>query len=142
MIETPASALMVESFAKYVDFFSIGTNDLTQYTLALDRTHPTLSFLADSLNPSILRLIDLIVKGASKYNKPVSVCGAMASEYLGVIALLGLGIKEISVASPAIADIKALIRTLNIQTCKETLQKCLNLESVEEIKEELKKLVI
>ena len=134
MVEVPAAALMAKEFAQYVDFFSIGTNDLTQYTLALDRSHPTLNFLSDSLNPSVLRMIQLTVSGAAAYNKPVGVCGAIASEPAGAILLIGLGVRALSVVPSAIADIKALIRNLNIKKCEEVAQKALNCKSVAEVR--------
>lgn len=134
MVEVPAAALMAEKFAKEVDFFSIGTNDLTQYTLALDRSHPTLNFLSDSLNPSVLRMIQTIVKGAATQNKPVGVCGAIASEPAGAILLIGLGVRALSVVPSAIADIKALIRNVEIKKCEEIAQKALDCKSVAEVR--------
>ena len=139
MMEVPAAALMAKEFAKEVDFFSIGTNDLTQYTLALDRSHPTLNFLSDSLNPSVLRMIDTIVRGATSQNIPVGVCGAVASEPAGAILLTGLGIRALSVVPSVVADIKALIRQLDIKKCEEVAQKALNCISVAEVRSLVKK---
>ena len=134
MMEVPAAALMAKEFAKKVDFFSIGTNDLTQYTLALDRAHPTLNFLSDSLNPSVLRMIKMIVDGARSQNIPVGVCGAVASEPAGAILLIGLGIKALSVVPSSVADIKALIRNLDTKKCEKAAQKALICESVAEVR--------
>lgn len=134
MVEVPAAALMADDFAKEVDFFSIGTNDLTQYTLALDRAHPTLNFLSDSLNPSVLRMIQLTVEGAASQNKPVSVCGAIASEPAGAILLIGLGIRSLSVVPGAVADIKALIRNIDVRHCEEVAKKVLHFPSVAEVR--------
>jgi phosphoenolpyruvate-protein phosphotransferase len=134
MMEVPAAAIMAKEFAKEADFFSIGTNDLTQYTLALDRSHPTLNFLSDSLNPAILRMVDNIVKGAKTGNIPVGVCGAVASEPAGAILLIGLGIRALSVVPSAVADIKALIRKLDIKKCEEVAHKALNFTSVAEVR--------
>ncbi len=115
MIETPASALMAEFLAKEVDFFSIGTNDLTQYTLAMDRVHPELSKEADSLHPSILRLIDTTVKGANIYNKEVGVCGNMAADPVMLTVLIALGVREVSVSPSDVASTKYLIRRLHTE---------------------------
>ncbi|MBQ3933860.1 MAG: phosphoenolpyruvate--protein phosphotransferase, partial [Elusimicrobiaceae bacterium] len=138
MMEVPAAALMAKEFAKEVDFFSIGTNDLTQYTLALDRAHPTLNFLSDSLNPSVLRMIDIINEGAKSQNISVGVCGAVASEPAGAILLLGLGIRTLSVVPSAIADIKALIRQLDIKKCEEVARKALACTNVGEVRSLIK----
>ena len=139
MMEVPAAALMAKEFAKEADFFSIGTNDLTQYTLALDRAHPTLNFLSDSLNPSVLRMIDIINHGAKSQNIPVGVCGAVASEPAGAILLIGLGIRTLSVVPSAIADIKALIRQLDVKKCEEIAHKALNSTNVGEVRSLVKK---
>ncbi len=139
MMEVPAAAIMAKDFAKEADFFSIGTNDLTQYTLALDRAHPTLNFLSDSLNPSVLRLIKIIVEGAKSTNIPVGVCGAVASEPAGAVLLIGLGIRALSVVPSAIADIKALVRKLEVKKCEEIANKALNCTSVAEVRALVKK---
>lgn len=139
MMEVPAAAIMAKEFAKEADFFSIGTNDLTQYTLALDRAHPTLNFLSDSLNPSVLKMVKFIVEGAKSENKPVGVCGAVASEPAGAILLIGLGIRALSVVPSSIADIKALIRKLDIKQCEEIANKALNCTSVAEVRSMVKK---
>src|SRR5690606_19446708 len=102
MVEVPATAIMAEQFAEEVDFFSIGTNDLTQYTLAIDRGHPTLAAQADGLNPAVLDLIGQTVRGAHKYNKWTGVCGGIASDPHAVPILLGLGVDELSVSVPSI----------------------------------------
>ena len=134
MVEVPAAALMAKEFAKEVEFFSIGTNDLTQYTLALDRSHPTLNFLSDSLNPAVLRMVQMTVQGAATQNRPVGVCGAIASEAAGAILLIGLGVRALSVVPSAIADIKALIRNLEVKKCEEVAQKALNCKNVGEVR--------
>ncbi|MBO4707612.1 MAG: phosphoenolpyruvate--protein phosphotransferase [Elusimicrobiaceae bacterium] len=134
MMEVPAAAIMAKEFAKEADFFSIGTNDLTQYTLALDRSHPTLNFLSDSLNPSVLLMINSIVEGAKSQNIPVGVCGAVASEPAGAILLIGLGIRALSVVPTMVADIKALIRQLDIKKCQRVAQQSLTCKNVAEVR--------
>lgn len=114
MVEVPTTALMAEQFAKEADFFSIGTNDLAQYTLAIDRGHPDLAAQADGLNPGVLHLIAHTVNGAHKYGKWVGVCGGIASDPQAVPILLGLGVDELSVSVPSIPAIKAQIRGLTV----------------------------
>lgn len=119
MIEVPAAAIMADRFAPHVDFFSIGTNDLTQYTLAIDRGHPLLAGLADALSPAVLRLIDITVKAAHAHGKWVGVCGGLASEPEAVPLLLGLGIDEFSVSVPSLPEVKAQLRTLDSTACQQ-----------------------
>lgn len=125
MIEVPSAAVMADVFAPEVDFFSVGTNDLTQYTMAMDRGHPKLASLADALHPSVLRMIKLTTEAAHAHCKWVGVCGGLASEPLAVPVLLGLGVVELSVDIPAIADIKAAVRSLDLSTCKGIAQQAI-----------------
>lgn len=118
MIEVPAAALMADVFATEVDFFSIGTNDLTQYTLAVDRGHAKLASIADGLHPSVLRLIDMTVKAAHKNKKWVGICGGIASDIQAVPVLVGLGVDELSISVSAIPGIKAQIRNLHYADCQ------------------------
>lgn len=138
MIEVPAAALMADLFAPHVDFFSIGTNDLTQYTLAMDRDHPRLASQADSFHPSVLRLMAMTVKAAHAHGKWVGVCGAMASERLAVPLLLGLGVDELSVSVPQIPAIKAAVREVDLLDCKAIAEQVLGLESAEEVRAALR----
>ncbi|MNS18954.1 Phosphoenolpyruvate-protein phosphotransferase [compost metagenome] len=137
MIEVPSAALMADLFAPEVDFFSIGTNDLTQYTLAMDRDHPRLASQADSFHPSVLRLIASTVKAAHAHGKWVGVCGALASETLAVPLLLGLGVDELSVSVPLIPAIKAAIREVELSDCQAVAHQILGLESAEQVREAL-----
>ena len=140
MIEVPAAALMADLFAPEVDFFSIGTNDLTQYTLAMDRDHPRLASQADSLHPAVLRLIATTVKAAHAHGKWVGVCGALASEALAVPVLLGLGVDELSVSVPLIPTIKARVRELDFAACQTLAQHVLGLESAGQVRAALQPL--
>jgi phosphocarrier protein FPr len=110
MVEVPSAALLADRLAAHVDFFSIGTNDLTQYTLAVDRQHPELAGMADSLHPAVLRLIARTVEGARRHGRWVGVCGGLAGEPLGAALLVGLGVHELSMSSGDITTIKALLR--------------------------------
>lgn len=135
MIEIPAAAMMADLFAREVDFFSIGTNDLTQYTLAMDRGHPKLAPMIDALDPSLLRLIDLTVKGASRHGKWVGVCGGMASDPQAVPILIGLGIKELSVSIPTIPSIKAQIRGMSLTACQALAQQAIAAETAAQVRD-------
>jgi phosphocarrier protein FPr len=110
MIEVPAAAGMADVLARHVDFFSIGTNDLTQYTLAIDRQNPELAAEADSLHPAVLRLIDQTVKGAQAHGRWVGVCGGIAGDPFGATLLAGLGVQELSMTPRDIPAVKARLR--------------------------------
>src|SRR5205085_7383049 len=129
MVEVPAAAIMAAQLASEADFFSIGTNDLTQYTLAMDRGHPKLAPQVDGLSPGVLHLISHTVKGAHAAGKWVGVCGGIASDPHGVPILLGLGVDELSISLPAIPAIKGQIRKLNFAECRAVAQKALAAES-------------
>ncbi|KTC49763.1 PTS mannose transporter subunit IIC [Pseudomonas fluorescens ABAC62] len=138
MIEVPSAALMADVFAPHVDFFSIGTNDLTQYTLAMDRDHPRLASQADSFHPAVLRLIATTVKAAHAHGKWVGVCGALASEALAVPMLIGLGVDELSVSVPLIPTIKASVRELDLGDCQRIALQALDLEEAAQVREALR----
>jgi phosphoenolpyruvate-protein kinase (PTS system EI component) len=138
MIEVPAAALMADLFAPEVDFFSIGTNDLTQYTLAMDRDHPRLASQADSLHPAVLRLIARTAEAARAHGKWVGVCGALASEPLAVPVLLGLGVDELSVSVPLIPTIKACVREWDLTVCRALAQQALGQDSAEQVRDILR----
>ncbi len=137
MIEVPSAAVMADVFAPEVDFFSVGTNDLTQYTLAMDRGHPKLASLADALHPSVLRLILQTVKAADKHNKWVGVCGGIAGDTLAIPLLVGLGVKELSVSVPVLPDVKACVRELNSKKCRELAKQALQFATAKEVREYL-----
>jgi phosphoenolpyruvate-protein phosphotransferase len=118
MVETPAAATTADLFAAEVDFLSIGTNDLAQYTLAMDRGDPNLAPSVDALHPAVLRLIRMTVEAADRFAKPVSVCGGLASDPAAAPILIGLGVRQLSVAPGRAAEIKALIRTLDLKACQ------------------------
>jgi phosphoenolpyruvate-protein kinase (PTS system EI component) len=120
MVETPAAALIAEQFARDADFFSIGTNDLTQYTMAMDRTNPRLAPQVDALHPSVLRLIERTVAGARAHGRWVGVCGALAGDLHAVPILVGLGVHELSADIPLVPAVKARVRSLSLAECQET----------------------
>ena len=134
MVEVPSAALLAEQFAQEVDFFSIGTNDLTQYTLAIDRGHPSLAARADHLNPAVLHLIAATCRAGKKYNKPVAVCGAMAGDSQAVPLLIGLGVTELAVSAQAIGKIKAIVRTLDENFCAKSAQQAMALKNAKQVR--------
>jgi len=129
MVEVPAAAVTADVLAKEVDFFSLGTNDLTQYLFAADRTNPDLASLADSLHPALLRVIDQVVRAAHSEGRWVGVCGEMASDLGAVPFLIGLGVDELSVHPPLVARIKASVRGLEAAECARVATAALQLDS-------------
>jgi len=129
MVEVPAAAVGAEQLAQEVDFFSLGTNDLTQYLFAADRTNPELASLADSLHPALLRMIDEVVMAAHRHGRWVGVCGEMASDFWAVPLLVGLGVDELSVHPPVVAKIKATVRSLDSRECARVARAALTLEN-------------
>lgn len=125
MIETASAALLAEHFARDADFFSVGTNDLTQYTLAMDRTNPRLAPQVDALHPAVLQLIRRTVAGAHAHGRWVGVCGALAGDLAAVPVLLGLGVSELSADVPIVPAVKARIRALSLAECRDTAREAL-----------------
>ena len=135
MIEVPSAALMADAFAREVDFFSIGTNDLTQYTLAMDRMHPTLAGKSDGLHPAVLRLIATTVQAAHKEGKWVGVCGELGADAQAVPILVGLGVDELSVSVPAVPTVKAQIRTLDFGEAQSLAEQALRCATAPEVRQ-------
>jgi phosphoenolpyruvate-protein phosphotransferase len=129
MVEVPSVAVMAPQFAAEVDFFSVGTNDLTQYTLAMDRGHPRLAPQVDGLNPAVLGLIAQAAKAAHEAGRWVGVCGGMASDPQAVPILVGLGVDELSVSIPAVPAVKAQVRSLSLTQCQELAARALTQDS-------------
>jgi len=134
MIEVPSAALLAPVLAKEVDFFSVGTNDLTQYTMAIDRGHPTLSAQADGLHPAVLQLIDITVRAAHAHGKWVGICGELAADPLAVPVLVGLGVDELSVSARSIGEVKACVRELTLSAAQQLAQTALTLGSASEVR--------
>jgi len=133
MIEVPSAVMVAEHLAKEVDFFSIGSNDLTQYTLAIDRLHPDLCSEADSYHPALLKMIEMTVKAAQAHGKWVGVCGNAAASPSLATLLVGLGVTELSVSPANVAAVKNIIRAVNYSKLQEKANKALQLESSEAI---------
>jgi len=137
MVEVPAAVIVAEQLAAEVDFFSIGTNDLSQYVMAADRTNTQVSALADAFEPAVLRMIQQTVNAAHQAGIAVSVCGELAAEILAIPVLLGLGVDELSMSSPAIPNIKATLAQWTMAEAQAIAQQVLQLESAEAVKEYL-----
>jgi phosphocarrier protein FPr len=140
MIEVPAAALLADRLAAEADFLSIGTNDLTQYTLAVDRGNPHVAAHLDSFHPGVLRLVAQVVAGARTHGRPVAVCGGLASDPRAAPLLIGLGVTELSATPDVIPDLKAFIRTLTLPQCVDVAKKALDLESGHEVRALVKNL--
>jgi phosphotransferase system enzyme I (PtsI) len=134
MVEVPSAAVMADMLAPEVDFFSIGTNDLTQYTLAVDRTNSQLAYLTSAFSPAVLRLIENVIVQAHQCGKWVGLCGELAGEPLAIPILFGLQLDEFSMNSPAIPIAKQIIRGLKLTQCKKLAEEVLKFESAEEVK--------
>lgn len=129
MVETPAAALCSDQFAAEVDFLSIGSNDLTQYTLAAERGNPRLAQLSDPLQPAVLQLIQQVITAAHKHRKPVGVCGEMAADLPAAALLIGLDIDDLSMNPAAIPQVKQLIRRLQYRELQRLAQAATGMES-------------
>ncbi len=134
MVEVPALALMVDHVSRMVDFVSIGTNDLTQYTVAVDRNNLPLHKLGDSLHPAVLRLVAQIVRTAEANGAAVSVCGEAAGDRLGMPLLLGLGVRTLSVSPALIPGVKAALHHLHTQRARAVAEHAINLATAAEIR--------
>ncbi len=135
MIEVPSAALLAEQLAVDLDFFSIGTNDLTQYTMAAERGNANVAELQDALHPAVLRLMKLVVEGAASRNRHVSICGDAASDPLAAAAFVGLGIHSLSVRPNQAATIKALFRSLELSRLRELATQALQMSSAAQVRE-------
>ena len=139
MIEVPAAVYLAEALAQRVDFLSIGTNDLSQYLLAIDRGNPQVSGRLDPLHPAVLRALRQVVEGAARAGKPVSVCGEMASDPGCALLLLGMGINSLSISAAALSRVKWAIRSVDSQHLKALAEEALRLEKPEAIRQLLDK---
>ncbi|MET0245301.1 MAG: phosphoenolpyruvate--protein phosphotransferase [Sphingomonas sp.] len=134
MIETPAAAVTADLIAAEADFLSIGTNDLTQYTLAMDRENAAVAASVDAMHPAVLRLIARTCSGGARHGRVVGVCGGLASDPLGIPVLLGLGVTELSTTPGFVPEAKALVRRLDLDRCRDLARIVLELGSATEIR--------
>jgi phosphoenolpyruvate-protein kinase (PTS system EI component) len=134
MIEVPAAAIVADGLAAVSDFFSVGTNDLVQYTLAADRTNSALAELASPLQPAVVRLIRAVVEGARPWGRHVSVCGEAAADPEMIPLLVGLGVDELSVAPGSIRAVRAVAAGLDVEACRRLAAAAVAATSIEEIR--------
>jgi phosphotransferase system enzyme I (PtsI) len=135
MIEVPSAVIMADVLAREAEFFSIGTNDLIQYTLAIDRGNRSLAPLASPFHPAILRMIRQVARAAAPNGVPVALCGAMASDPLAAVLLVGLGLRELSMEAAAIPEIKEALRRVNVTDCDRVAEAALGLDTAEAVEE-------
>jgi phosphotransferase system enzyme I (PtsI) len=145
MIEVPSAAFMADNFAKEVNFFSIGTNDLVQYMLAVDRTNEKVAGLYNPANPAVLKLVRDVIRSASKNSIGVSVCGEMAGEPLYTLLLLGLGLTTFSMNGPDIPEVKKIIRSTTVEHARNVARKVMSFDSERQVmhylREETRKII-
>lgn len=141
MVETPSAALLSTQLAAHVDFFSIGSNDLTQYVLAVDRGNERVSHLFDHFHPAVLRLIKQVIDAGHKAHIWVGICGELGADPLAIPLLIGLGIDEISMSPVAIPRAKMVLRALTVPECEEIATKALNFRGANEVKKFLRRMI-
>ncbi|MCR5162789.1 MAG: phosphoenolpyruvate--protein phosphotransferase [Thermoguttaceae bacterium] len=134
MVEVPSTVLMIDQFAPEVDFFSIGTNDLTQYSLAVDRTNMDVVYLYNSCDPAVLKLIDMTMKSANQHNKAVSLCGQLGSNPYFTQLLIGMGLRQISLVPGTIPEVKRVVRHARVSQCRKIAERALKMENATEIR--------
>jgi phosphoenolpyruvate-protein phosphotransferase (PTS system enzyme I) len=143
MVEVPSAVMLIDHFVEEVHFISIGTNDLIQYTLAVDRGNKEVANLYNASDPAMLRLIDMTLKAANRRGIPANMCGQMSGSTTYTQLLIGLGLRHFSVAPGAIPEIKRVVRQSTVQDCQRIAQRALGMESAQTInnylREELKK---
>jgi phosphotransferase system enzyme I (PtsI) len=138
MVEVPAAVMMMDQFVEEVDFFSIGTNDLIQYTLAVDRSNKDVAELYTAADPSVIRLIRLAIDAAQKGSVPINLCGQMSGSPTYTMLLTGLGLRSFSVAPSAIPEIKKVCRSVTLDQCRNVAERSLSFECARDIKSYLK----
>jgi phosphotransferase system enzyme I (PtsI) len=139
MIETPSAVLIADMLAREIDFFSIGTNDLIQYALAVDRVNERIAHLYEPTHPGILRMLKMVIDAADKEAVHLSVCGEIAGDVSLTLVLLGLGVRELSMTATAIPEVKKLIRSVALKDVKALASRVLDLSTTEEVRNEIQR---
>jgi phosphotransferase system enzyme I (PtsI) len=137
MVEVPAAAMIIEHLAREVDFFALGTNDLTQYTLAVDRGNEQVAKLFRPFHPAVLRLVEMVISAGARFGVPVSLCGEMAADPLAVPVLIGMGLTEFSMHPPALPVVRSLVRAVTFRETRRIAQRALALAGAKEVEEYL-----
>jgi phosphotransferase system enzyme I (PtsI) len=138
MVEVPSAVLMMDHFVDEVDFFSIGTNDLIQYCLAVDRSNKDVANLYTAADPAVIRLIDMAVKAADKAGRPISMCGQMSGNPLYTMLLIGIGLRTLSVTPSAVPEVKRVCRSVSLDQCQKIADQVRTLETARDVKTYLK----
>jgi phosphotransferase system enzyme I (PtsI) len=138
MVEVPAAVMLLDRFADEVDFFSIGTNDLIQYALAVDRSNKDVASLYTASDPAVLKLIEMSIDTALRHNVPISMCGQMSGNPLYTMLLLGMGLRTFSVTPAAIPEIKRVCRSVSLPQCEQVAQRALQFDSAHNVRTYLK----
>ncbi len=139
MIETPSAVLIADTLARETDFFSIGTNDLIQYSLAIDRVNERVAHLYEPAHPGILRMLKMTIDAAAKARIHLSICGEIAGDLALVLIVIGLGLKELSMVATTIPEVKKLIRSISVKDVRKLAARVLKLSTAEEVKKEIQK---
>lgn len=138
MVEVPSAVIMIDQFVEAADFLSIGTNDLTQYTLAVDRSNKDVVALYNTCDPAVLRLIQMAIDAAQRRGRDISLCGQMSSNPLYTMLLLGMGLRQFSVSPSAIPEVKKAIRSVSIEECRNVARRVMQMENARDIRSFLK----
>jgi phosphotransferase system enzyme I (PtsI) len=133
MVEVPSAAIMANTFAKECDFFSIGTNDLIQYTLAVDRGNQRVASLYTGAHPGVLALVRNVIRVGNRMNKSVSLCGELGGDVEFTILLLGMGLRTLSITPPSIPEVKKVIRSVEIAECQRVARRVMSFEHSQQI---------
>jgi phosphotransferase system enzyme I (PtsI) len=139
MIETPSAVAMADHLAKIVSFFSIGTNDLIQYTMAVDRGNNKIAHLYQNLHPSIIRFLKQTIEAAHKRNIPVSICGEMCGDPLSIVILLGLQVDQFSCSPNMMPEVKRVIRSVTVDECRALVRRVMRYAKTSDIETEIQK---
>jgi phosphotransferase system, enzyme I, PtsP len=134
MIEVPSAVYMIEELARRVDFVSVGTNDLTQYLLAVDRNNSRVADLYDDLHPAVLRALEQVVRGARVYGRPVGVCGELAGNPMATILLMGLGVDSLSMSAGSLMKVKWVVRSFSVSRARQLLHAALRMEDAQQVR--------
>ena len=138
MVETPAAVMMADRFVDEVDFLSLGTNDLIQYTLAVDRSNKDVVGLYNPADPAVLKLIAIAIEAAGRKQVPISMCGQMSGSPLYTMLLLGMGLRQFSVTPSAIPEVKSICRSVTIPECQAVAARVMGMENARDVKSYLK----
>jgi phosphotransferase system enzyme I (PtsP) len=134
MVEVPSAVYMIEELARRVDFISVGTNDLTQYLLAVDRNNTRVAELYDDLEPAVLRALEQVVRGARLFNRPVSICGELAGNPIATVLLMGLGVDSLSMSSGSLMKVKWVVRSFSVSRARQLLHAALRMEDANQVR--------